>query len=114
MLALIITLHIIVCVALILIVLLQTGKGTDMGSAFGGGSGSNTLLGSSGASTVLTKATTIVAVVFMITSFALTYMSGHEKQKSVIENIKPAKKVEQTKAETTNNETKNIKEKTNK
>jgi len=52
-----IIIHVIVCIALIMIVLLQTGKGADMGAAFGGGSG-QTLFGSTGASTFLTKATT--------------------------------------------------------
>ncbi|MBT8374571.1 MAG: preprotein translocase subunit SecG, partial [Deltaproteobacteria bacterium] len=57
--------HVIVCVALIMIVLLQTGKGADMGAAFGGGS-SQTLFGSTGASTFLSKATTIAAIIFMV------------------------------------------------
>ncbi|WDN89683.1 preprotein translocase subunit SecG [Desulfosarcina sp. BuS5] len=75
--------HVIVCIALILIVLLQTGKGADMGAAFGGGS-SQTLFGSSGASTFLGKATTIVAVVFMITSVGLAYMVSNKTEKSII------------------------------
>ena len=56
--------HVLVCVALILIVLLQTGKGADMGAAFGGG-GSQTLFGSTGASTFLSKATTGAAIIFI-------------------------------------------------
>ena len=60
----IILIHVIVCLALIMIVLLQTGKGADMGAAFGGGA-SQTLFGSTGASTFLSKATTVVAVIFM-------------------------------------------------
>jgi len=68
--------HIIVCIALIMIVLLQTGKGSDMGAAFGGGS-SQTLFGSTGASTFLSKATTGAAIVFMVTSLGLAWMSGH-------------------------------------
>ena len=67
--------HVIVCVALIMIVLLQTGKGADIGAAFGGG-GSNTLFGTSGASTFLSKATTVAAIVFMITSLTLAYLSS--------------------------------------
>ena len=69
-----IVIHIVVCVALIMIVLLQTGKGADMGAAFGGGS-SQTLFGSTGASTFLSKATTGAAIIFMLTSLALAYMS---------------------------------------
>ncbi len=79
--------HVIVCIALILIVLLQTGKGSDMGAAFGGGS-SQTLFGSSGASTFLGKATTIVAVVFMITSIGLAYMVSNKTEKSIILDTK--------------------------
>ena len=73
---LLIIVHIIVCIALIMIVLLQTGKGADMGAAFGGGS-SQTLFGSTGASTFLSKATTAAAIVFMITSLGLAYLSTH-------------------------------------
>jgi len=79
----IVVIHIIVCIALIMIVLLQTGKGADMGAAFGGGS-SQTLFGSTGASTFLSKATTVVAVVFMLTSLILAYMSGSKTGKSIV------------------------------
>jgi preprotein translocase subunit SecG len=71
-----IVIHVLVCIALIMIVLLQTGKGSDMGAAFGGGS-SQTLFGSTGASTFLSKATTGAAIVFMLTSLGLAYMSSH-------------------------------------
>ena len=69
-----IIIHIVVCIALIMIVLLQTGKGADMGAAFGGGS-SQTLFGSTGASTFLSKATTGAAIIFMLTSLLLAYLS---------------------------------------
>ena len=59
-----IIIHVSVSIALIMIVLLQTGKGADMGAAFGGGS-SQTLFGSTGGATVLSKLTTGAAVVFM-------------------------------------------------
>jgi len=75
--------HVLVCVALIMIVLLQTGKGADMGAAFGGG-GSQTLFGSTGASTFLSKATTAAAIVFMLTSLALAYLSSHRTADSII------------------------------
>jgi preprotein translocase subunit SecG len=90
---LIVTLHIIVCVALILIVLLQTGKGADMGAAFGGG-GSQTLFGSTGASTFLGKATTVAAIVFMITSLVLAYVSSNRSGGSIMKDGKVP--VEQT------------------
>ena len=90
---LLIILHVIVCIALIMIVLLQTGKGADMGAAFGGGS-SQTLFGSSGAGTFLSKATTVAAIVFMITSLCLAYISGHRPAGSIMEA--PKAPVEQT------------------
>ena len=62
--------HVIVCIGLILVVLLQTGKGAEIGAVFGGGS-SSTIFGSSGAGNFLTKLTTAMAIVFMITSLTL-------------------------------------------
>jgi len=69
-----------------MIVLLQTGKGADMGAAFGGGS-SQTLFGSTGASTFLSKATTGAAIVFMLTSLVLAYMSGHRSRESIMTDV---------------------------
>ncbi len=81
-----IIIHIIVSIALIMIVLLQTGKGADMGAAFGGGS-SQTLFGSTGASTFLSKATTGAAIIFMVTSLGLAWMSSHRTgSESVVTN----------------------------
>ncbi len=79
--------HVTACIALIMIVLLQTGKGADMGAAFGGGGG-QTLFGSTGASTFLSKATTIAAVVFMLTSLGLAYMSSHRMGDSIMSDTK--------------------------
>jgi len=84
-----IIIHVIVCLALILIVLLQTGKGADIGAAFGGGS-SNTLFGSTGASTFLSKATAGAAIVFMLTSLTLAYLSSHRTTTSVVTDMPPA------------------------
>ncbi|AFM22804.1 preprotein translocase subunit SecG [Desulfomonile tiedjei] len=67
--------HVVVCIALIMIILLQSGKGADIGATFGGGS-SQTVFGSSGAGTFLSKITIGAAVVFMVTSIFLTYFSG--------------------------------------
>jgi len=75
--------HIFVAIALIMIVLLQTGKGADMGLAFGGGS-SQTLFGTTGASTFLSKATTVIAIVFMLTTFSLTIMWGKHNDSSIM------------------------------
>jgi len=84
---LLIIIHVMVCIALIMIVLLQTGKGADMGAAFGGGS-SQTLFGSTGASTFLTKATTAAAIIFMLTSLGLAYMSGDKTGDSIMIDTK--------------------------
>ena len=66
--------YIIVSISLILLVLLQQGKGSDIGSAFGGGS-SNAMFGSSGPSNPLTKVTAIVSAIFLILSLSITYIS---------------------------------------
>ncbi len=72
---LILVVHVIMCIALIMIILLQSGKGADIGAVFGGGS-SQTLFGSSGATPFLSKMTIAAAVIFMVTSIVLTYFSG--------------------------------------
>ncbi|MFH0729930.1 MAG: preprotein translocase subunit SecG [Pseudomonadota bacterium] len=86
---LLVIIHVVTCIALIMIVLLQTGKGADMGAAFGGGS-SQTLFGSGGASTFLSKATTAAAIVFMLTSFALALVSSNRSAESIVLKNKPA------------------------
>ena len=68
---LIVVLHVIACLFLIAVVLLQQGKGQDLASAFGGG-GTQTAFGPRGSATVLSRATTILAGVFMVTSLALS------------------------------------------
>ena len=66
-------LHIFVCIFLIAVVLLQRGKGAEIGAVFGSGA-SSTVFGSRGAGNFLTKLTTASAVVFMLTSLTLSYM----------------------------------------
>ncbi|MBN1903689.1 MAG: preprotein translocase subunit SecG [Deltaproteobacteria bacterium] len=78
----IILLHVIVCIALIFIVLLQKGKGADMGAAFGGSS--QAVFGGAGASSFLSKITTAAAVIFMITSLLLATL-GKGKSESIME-----------------------------
>ncbi|MGP8049475.1 MAG: preprotein translocase subunit SecG [Desulfobaccales bacterium] len=78
---LIIAVHIIVCLALILIVLLQHGKGAGIGAAFGGSS--QTVFGSTGAAPFLAKMTAVAAILFMVTSLGLTFM-GRQKEVSVM------------------------------
>ena len=68
------TLHVLVCIFLIVVVLLQSGKAADLAGAFGG-MGSQTAFGPRGSATLLSKATTISAVLFMITSLSLSIMA---------------------------------------
>jgi preprotein translocase subunit SecG len=84
--SIIVVLHVLVCIALILIVLLQAGKGAEMGAAFGGAS--QTIFGSAGAMGFLSKLTTVAAVIFMITSLLLTFSST--KRASTIMKERPA------------------------
>jgi len=82
-------LHIVVSFALVMIVLLQAGKGAEMGAAFGGAS--QTVFGGAGAMGFLTKLTTVAAIIFMITSLLLAYSST--KRVSSVVKGKPAQEV---------------------
>ena len=84
---LMIIIHVVVSLALILIVLLQTGKGAEMGAGFGGGS-NQTIFGSRGAATFLSKITTGAAVMFMLTSLSLAIMTKN-RTGSVIRDTAP-------------------------
>ncbi len=77
--------HVLACFFLIVVVLLQTGKGADMGAVFGGGS--QTLFGSSGAGNFLTKLTTGTAITFMITSLILTYGASRTPTSSLLDKL---------------------------
>lgn len=85
------TVHVIVCLFLIIVVLLQSGKAADLAGAFGG-MGSQTAFGPRGAATVLSKATTIAAALFMITSLSLsilhTRLGGGAGGSSVLDSTK--------------------------
>ena len=80
MVTLLTVIHIVVCLFLILVVLLQAGKGGGMGIAFGG-AGSQTVFGSSGAGNFLTRLTSITATVFLLTSLALAHYSSRQDSK---------------------------------
>ena len=71
---LLLSVHVIVCLFLIIVVLLQSGKAADLAGAFGG-MGSQTAFGPRGSATLLSKATTISAVLFMVTSMSLSIMA---------------------------------------
>ena len=81
-------LHIIACIFLVIVVLLQTGKGSDVSAVFGGSS--QTIFGSSGAGNFLTKLTTATAIVFMFTSLSLTLGTTRQAKKSVFDDVPAA------------------------
>lgn len=85
--------HVVASIALIAIVLLQTGKGAEMGAAFGGAS--QTLFGGSGGSSFMSKLTTGAAVVFMITCLLLSYRPSTPGSRSVMEDT-PVQEQQQT------------------
>ncbi|MDO8526991.1 MAG: preprotein translocase subunit SecG [Deltaproteobacteria bacterium] len=78
--------HIFICLVLIGVILLQAGKGADIGAVFGAG-GSQTLFGGRGPATFLNKLTIIVAILFLLTSVWLTKISIHKGSESVIGTV---------------------------
>jgi preprotein translocase subunit SecG len=94
--------HVIVCLILILVVLLQSGKAADLAGAFGG-MGSQTVFGPRGTATVLSKATTVAAALFMITSLSLGILSNGQARSSgsVLENRTKKAPVQQKSKTTT-------------
>lgn len=89
-----IILHILVCLFLIGIVLLQQGKGGGMGAALGGGGSNQSVFGADGPMPILSKVTTGAAVIFMLTSLALAYISSHDSSSSVMKQISVPKQNE--------------------
>ena len=81
-----VTLHLLAAAVLILVVLLQSGKAGDLASAFGGAT-SQAAFGSRGAATVLTKATTACAILFMFTSLGLAIYYSSESGSSVMDGL---------------------------
>ncbi len=91
MLALLTTLHVLVALVLILMVLLQSARGTDLAGAFGG-MGSQTAFGPRGTTTFLSKTTTALAAIFMVTSLSLAILSNRSRGRggSVLSGEKPS------------------------
>jgi preprotein translocase subunit SecG len=84
------TVHVVVCLFLIIVVLLQSGKAGDISAAFGG-QGSQAAFGPRGAATTLSRATTISAVLFMLTSITLSINAiKHGGPSSVLQGVKSA------------------------
>jgi len=81
--------HVLTAVVLIGLVLMQHGKGADMGAAFGTGS-AGSLFGSSGSANFLSRSTAVAATLFFITSLSLTYFNAHPaQQQGVMDKVKP-------------------------
>src|SRR6202051_5196030 len=101
MIILITIIHIIVCFFLIIVVLLQSGKSGDIAAAFGG-MGSQTAFGPRGSATVLSKATTLAAALFMITSLTLAILATRTASSSgsILERQKPVNKAAPAKPNT--------------
>src|SRR5262245_27842603 len=95
--------HVLVCIVLILVVLLQSGKGADLAGAFGGAS-TQTAFGSRGPASFLSKLTTVSAVVFMATCLTLSLIGGGGESKSILDDTKgtstPAPKAPTVRTET--------------
>jgi len=87
--ALLTTIHIIICFILVVAVLLQSGKSADLAGAFGG-AGSQTVFGPRGAATILSKITTVCAILFMLTSMGLWILSA-KGTRSVVKGEEEAK-----------------------
>ena len=82
-------LHVMVCLVLVIVVLLQHGKGADIGAVFGGGA-SSTVFGSRGAGNFLTKLTTASALIFMVTSMSLAWIANTSGTSDIFESKAPA------------------------
>ena len=87
MITFVVVIHIVVSLGLILVVLLQTGKGAEMGAVFGGSS--STIFGSGGAGNFLTRLTTGMAIIFMLTSLTLGYFTGKAPTSSIFDSVSP-------------------------
>ena len=91
---LILMVHILCAAGIVVLVLLQHGKGADMGAAFGSGS-AGSLFGSAGAANFLSRTTAILAAVFFVTSLGLTYFSSPSKSGGVTQHLDaPASKTD--------------------
>jgi preprotein translocase subunit SecG len=91
MIGFLIAVHILVSITLIVIVLLQAGKGADLGATFGTGA-SQSLFGAGGGGSFLGKLTAGAAIIFMVTSLSLAYLSGKSGSSSIMPSGKPAAK----------------------
>lgn len=97
--ALVLVVHVIVCLFLIIVVLIQSGQSADLAAAFGG-QGSQTAFGPRGTATIMTKLTTWCAIIFMVTSITLSIMSSHAVTGGSVLSGEKASQQQQQKAPT--------------
>lgn len=87
--AIILIIHVLAAIAIIILVLLQHGKGADVGAAFGSGA-SNTMFGSAGSMSFFMKLTAVFAAIFFATSLTLSYLAAHQQHSTqILSNIIP-------------------------
>jgi preprotein translocase subunit SecG len=84
----ILTIHVIVCILLVFLVLIQKGKGAEVGAVFGSG---DAVFGPTGPASMIGKITTGLVVMFFLTSLTLTYLSSHNRQSSIMEEVQTQK-----------------------
>ena len=87
--AILMVFHYIICVLLIILILLQVGKGANIGAVFGGG-GSQSVFGGRGPTTFLNKATAIIAMLFLVTSIIMAHISRQKSSESVLDKVSTA------------------------
>lgn len=92
---LILVLHVLVAVAIVALVLIQHGKGADVGAAFGAGA-SNTMFGSQGSTSFLMKVTALCAAIFFVTSLGLGYLNSHAVKRQGVLDLPDHAPVAQT------------------
>lgn len=90
MIQIILVIHVIISLALIGLVLIQQGKGSDIGAAFGSGA-SNTVFGSSGSASFMTRTTAILATLFFVTSLSLAYFTAQKREPGSALSEEPVK-----------------------
>jgi len=99
MFGIVLTIHMIIALLLVVLVLVQHGKGADAGANFGGGGSSQSVFGSSGSATFLSRMTAVVATIFFITSLVLAYIGSQQaKGYQSVTQVPVEATVEDTKA----------------
>ncbi len=90
MFTLLLFIHILICVALIIVVLLQSSKGEGLAGAFGGGGISGAVFGGRGAASFLSKSTSVLAIVYMVSCLGLSFLSSSQRTAATTTEVKSA------------------------